>query len=76
MANCGAVAWYTSPICGTDMDRDELAAKVARMRYLQIEAARLKAPRTVQECKRAEAEIDKILASMPKPPQGVQTTMF
>lgn len=58
------------------MDRDELAAKVARMRYLQIEAARLKAPRTVQECKRAEAEIDKILASMPKPPQGVQTTMF
>lgn len=58
------------------MSVEELAAKVARMRYLQIEAAQYKNSRTVQECKRAEAEIDKILASLPKPPQGVQTTMF
>lgn len=58
------------------MDRDELASKVARMRYLQIEAARHSSPRVKIECKRAEAEIDKILASLPKPPQGVQTTMF
>ena len=58
------------------MSVEELAVKVARMRYLQIEAAQYKNYRTIQECKRAEAEIDKILASMPKPPQGVQTTMF
>ena len=58
------------------MSVEELAAKVARMRYLQIEAAQYKNSRTIQECKRAEVEIDKILASMPKPPQGVQTTMF
>lgn len=58
------------------MDMDELAAKVARMRYLQVEAAQYKNSRTIQECKRAEADVDKILASLPKPPQGVQTTMF
>lgn len=59
-----------------DMDMDELAAKVARMRFLQVEAAQYKNSRTIQECKRAEADVDKILASLPKPPQGVQTTMF
>lgn len=58
------------------MDHDTLASMVARMRYLQIEAATYKNSRTIQQCKRAEDEVDKYLQKITPAPQGVQKRLF